>query len=136
VSTSDALARWRGTEERCDSAAVECEKQSDGTPCARQLEEKESFDSALQRIEVRVNMGRHESVGAGREPGVEVAVYNLAGTRAKRRGRLHSLAWRTCERQVAFSRVGPRSIPMELGSVLFKWARRRGGSARSTFFFY
>jgi hypothetical protein len=97
---------WHGGVEWRGSAAVECEEQSDGTPCAWQLEEKENFASALQRIEVRVNAGRHKSVSAGREPGAvetgaEVAVYSLAGTRAEWRGRLLSLARRARERQVA-----------------------------------
>jgi hypothetical protein len=87
---------------------------------------KENFTSALQRIEVRVNAGWHESMGVGREPGVvktgaEVAVYILAGTRAEWHDRLLSLAQRAHERQVAGGRVGPRQIPVELGSVLFMW---------------
>jgi hypothetical protein len=47
---------------------VECLEQSDGTPCAWQLEEKENFALALQRIVVRANAGWHESVGIGHEP--------------------------------------------------------------------
>jgi hypothetical protein len=57
AAPSDALARWRVIEEWRDSAAVECEEKSDGTPCTRQLEEKENFALALHRIEVRVNAG-------------------------------------------------------------------------------
>jgi hypothetical protein len=65
VAASDALVWWHGIEEWHGSAAVECEEQSDGTPCSRQLEEKGNFASALQQIDVRVNAGWHESVGTG-----------------------------------------------------------------------
>jgi hypothetical protein len=106
AAASDALAWWRGIEEWRSSAAMECEEQSDGIPCVRQLEEKGNFDSALQQIEVRVNAGQHKSMGTGQEPGVaeigaEVAVYSLAGTRAEWRDWLLSLARRARERQVA-----------------------------------
>jgi hypothetical protein len=47
AAASDALPWWRGIEEWCSSAVVECEEQSDGIPCVRQLEEKGNFDSAL-----------------------------------------------------------------------------------------
>ena len=75
---------WHGGAEWRGSAAVECEEQSDGTPCARQLEEKENFASALQRIEVRVNAGRHKSVSVGREPGaVETRAEAAVGNRER-----------------------------------------------------
>jgi hypothetical protein len=68
-------------------------------------------------------MGAGRELGAA-ETGAEVAVYSLARTRAEQHDRLLSLARCTRERQVAGGRVGPRPIPTELGSVLFKWVGR------------
>jgi hypothetical protein len=139
VAASDALVRWCGTEEWHSSAVVECKEQSNGTPCAWQLEGKENFASALQRIEVWVNAGWLKSMGVGREPGAaetaaEVVVYSMAGTRAEWRGRLLGLARRARERQVP---------EWALGRFQRSWAwcyssgsGFRRGPARSAFFFY
>jgi hypothetical protein len=58
------------------------------------------------------------------EARAEVVVYGLVGTRAERHSRLLSLVRRARERQVDGGRVGPGPIPMELGSLLLKWAER------------
>jgi hypothetical protein len=62
AAPSDALARWHVIEEWRDSAAVECEEKSDGTPCTRQLELR--FGSAADRGEGECRVARIHGRGS------------------------------------------------------------------------